>query len=97
MPLFVEKNMRYAHFAEICKKMGQYAKYVAIAYSHKTDMPNQIRYAHIIGLLVMILGQLSTEHTYGMRRPCLIARHFPSNVRLSSSQSGNFSFKRLVN
>jgi len=29
MPIYVGKNMRYAHFAE----------YAAIAYSHKTDMP----------------------------------------------------------
>jgi len=30
MPIYVEKNMRYAHFAEIREN----AKYVAIAYLH---------------------------------------------------------------
>jgi len=33
------ENKRYAHLAEICKKMRQRAKYAAIAYSRKTDMP----------------------------------------------------------
>jgi len=34
------KNMRYAHFAEICgkRKMWQYVKYAAIAHSHKSDV-----------------------------------------------------------
>jgi len=40
MLIYAEKNMRYAHFAEIMQKMQQYAKYAAIAYSHKTGMPS---------------------------------------------------------
>jgi len=39
MPIYSGKNTRYAHLAEICKKMRQRAKYAAIAYSRKTDMP----------------------------------------------------------
>ena len=31
MPIYAEKNMRYAYFAEICEKCGSYV--------HKTDMP----------------------------------------------------------
>jgi len=39
--IYAEKSMRYAHFAEICGKMRQHAKYAVNAYSRETDMPNQ--------------------------------------------------------
>ena len=35
------ENVRYVHFAELCEKMRQHAKCAAIAYSHKTDMPDE--------------------------------------------------------
>jgi len=40
MPIYAGKNLQYAHFAEICKKMQQHAKYAAITYSCITGMPN---------------------------------------------------------
>ena len=38
MPFYAEKNMQYAHCAEMCAEMWLYAKYMAVAYSHKNDM-----------------------------------------------------------
>ena len=34
----MRKNMRYAHFAKICDKMQQSAKYAAVAYLRFSDM-----------------------------------------------------------
>jgi len=34
--------MRYAHFAEICEKIRQEAKYAAITCSHKNGMPSGV-------------------------------------------------------
>ena len=38
MPIYAEKYA-ICTLCEICAKMWQHAKYVAIAYSYKTDMP----------------------------------------------------------
>jgi len=35
MPIYAKKIVD-VHFAEICRKMRQYAKYVVIVFSHKT-------------------------------------------------------------
>ena len=39
MPIYAEKYEMCALCWNV-QKMRQYAKYVAVAYSHKTDMPN---------------------------------------------------------
>jgi len=40
---YMEENMRCdVHFAEICTKIWQHVKYAAVAYSHKSVMPNYL-------------------------------------------------------
>ena len=59
MPIYAEKNMRYAHFAEICKKMQQNAKNAAITYSRKNDMPIQF----LITLVRKVVKSVTSVHS----------------------------------
>jgi len=56
MPIYAEKNMRYAHFAEICKKMQQNA---AITHSCKNDMPIQF----LITLVRKVVKSVTSVHS----------------------------------